>query len=358
VLRKSQPISYIRLDRSFILNKNTGWKLLPVGVCQSASWNGFSVPSCEPELDKDQLGRHKAAEPFLVAAALSETKYAAAMWSDDPTTARRELEKTVDATAQHDTPLGGWHAVWLGAAFDREGDKDAALVAYGHAMRRLGGGITLPHPAGGRVEKAKVPELNAFGRSLQDLLSYSHGNEFEAELANLRKALALIDQGDPKLAEGGVRTLGELLGFTATRPDNDEGTGPDVLWRDEAQPRQFGFELKTDKQTPATYYKKDISQAHDHLEWMAQSNGDHAILGLAFLGPDGDVHARANPSAGMSLCLVSSLAALRDDVLALIDDLRKHTPMERAIAVAKETERECWDFEAILKRLKLAPLAE
>lgn len=225
-------------------------------------------------------------------------------------------------------------------------------------MRRLGGGITLPRPAGGRVEKAQIPELNAFGRSLQDLLSYSHGNKFEVELGKTTKALALIDQGDPKQAEAGVRALGELLGFTSTRPDNDQGTGPDVLWRDEAQPRQFGFELKTDKQSPATYFKKDVSQAHDHLEWMAQSNPDHAILGLAFVGPTGKVHSQANPSAEMRLCLVQSLAALRDHVLALIEDLRKRTPVERAIAISKESERECWDIEELIKDLGLQPLSK
>ena len=67
-------------------------------------------------------------------------------------------------------------------------------------------------------------------------------------------------------AEAGVRALGELLGLIATRPDNDGGTGPDVLWCDDAKPRQRGFELKTDKHDPATYFEKDISQGHDHLE--------------------------------------------------------------------------------------------
>src|SRR5262249_32663297 len=145
---------------------------------------------------------------------LSEAKYAAAMWNGDPATARRELEKTVDTTAQHDTPLGGWHAVWLGAAFDREGDKDSALISYGHAVRRLGGSMTLPRPGHGRVEKSLGPKLNGFGRSLQGLLIYFHGNKFEAELAKLTKTVAMIDKGDPKQAEVGVRMLGELLGFT------------------------------------------------------------------------------------------------------------------------------------------------
>jgi hypothetical protein len=309
------------------------------------------------ELDRDQLERHKATEPFLVAAAVSEAKYAAAMWNDDPATARRELEKTVDTTAQHDTPLGGWHALWLGAAFDREGDRDSALIQYGHAMRRLGGGMTLPRPAGGRVNKGQEPELNAFGRSLRDLLSYSHGNKFEAEFSKVKNVLALIDEGDPKQAEAGVRALGELLGMLATRPDNDEGTGPDVLWRDEANRRQVGFELKTDKQNPATYYKKDISQAHDHLEWMERSSPDHAVLGLVFVGPAGKIHQAANPSANMSLCLVPALTSIRDDVLALIEDLRKQTPMERLIAISKETDQDRWDIEAILKRLNLRQLA-
>lgn len=308
------------------------------------------------ELDEDQLARHKAVEPALVDAALSEAKYAAAMWINDPATARRELEKTIDTTAQHDTPLGGWHAVWLGAALDREGDKNAAVIAYGSAMRRLGGGITLPRMAVGSVEKAKGPELNAFGRSLRDLLSYS-GSKFEAELTKLRNTLTLIDRGDPKQAEAGVRALGELLGFTATRPDSDVGTGPDVLWLDEDNHRQIGFELKTDKKNPATYYKKDISQAHDHLEWMEGANPSYKILGLAFVGPPGIVHNQANPSTEMSLCLTQALAALRDDALALIEDLRKKTPMERIIAISKETEQEYWDIEDMINRMKLQKLS-
>jgi hypothetical protein len=153
-----------------------------------------------------------------------------------------------------------------------------------------------------------------------------------------------------------VRALGELLGFTATRPDNDGGTGPDVLWRDDARPQQFGFELKTDKKGPAMYYKKDISQAHDHLEWMAQSNPEYAVLGLAFVGPEGSVHAKANPSTKMSLCLVPALTTLRDEILALIEDLRKHTPMERVIAISEETKKSCWNLTAILKRLALKSL--
>lgn len=66
------------------------------------------------ELDQDQLARHNTAEPFMVAAALSEAQYAVDMWNDNPTRARRELEKTVDTTAQHDTPSAGGMRSGLG----------------------------------------------------------------------------------------------------------------------------------------------------------------------------------------------------------------------------------------------------
>lgn len=305
------------------------------------------------ELDEDQLERHRSAEPFMIEAALSEAKYAAAIWDGDPASARRELEKTVDATARHDTPLGGWHALWLGAAFDFEKDRDAAYIAYGQAMRRLGGGITLPRPAGGKVEKKNGPDLNAFGRSLADVLGYTHGEKFEAELAKLRTSLSAIAGVDSNAAEAGVRHLGDLLGFVSTRPDNDEGTGPDVLWRDEVEQLQVGFELKTDKKSPATYFKKDVSQGHDHLKWMEKNYPDDEFLGLVYVGPDGVVDAKANPSADMSLCVTSEIADLGNELIAMIEDLRKLTPMERIIVISEESERDRWRLQRVLKRLKL-----
>ena len=38
-------------------------------------------------------------------------------------------------------------------------------------------------------------------------------------------------------------------------------------------------------------------------------------------------------------------------MLALIEDLRKQTPMERLLAVQTETERDRWGIEALLNRL-------
>ncbi|WP_176518705.1 hypothetical protein [Rhodobacter maris] len=67
---------------------------------------------------------------------------------------------------------------------------------------------------------------------------------------------------------------------------------------------------------------------------------------------------QANPSANMSLCAPSALAALRDELLALIEDLRKRTPMERLIAIAQETEKDRWGIEALLARLDPKPMSK
>ena len=54
----------------------------------------------------------------------------------------------------------------------------------------------------------------------------------------------------------------------------------------------------------------------------------------------------------MAICLTETMAILRDDVLALIEDLRKLTPMERLLAVKTETERDRWGIEALLDRFR------
>ena len=132
------------------------------------------------KLDKDQLKRVRQAEPVMVAAILSEAKYAAAMWSGDPATARRELEKTIDKTATDDARLSGWHSVWLGAAYEIDGDQDAAYRAYGVAMRRLNRSMTLPRPSGILAKDTDFHKLNEFGKTLKDVTSIPEGARFEA----------------------------------------------------------------------------------------------------------------------------------------------------------------------------------
>ena len=301
--------------------------------------------------DQDQIDRHNAAEPAMVEAALSEAKYAAAMWKNDPALARRELEKTVTTITTHDKLLGGWHWVWLGAAYDLEGDSHSARRAYVQAMDRLGNYMTLPKPLQ-QVNVSGEQEMNPFGHSLKAILLRLSGDKFTSELNKIENSLSyIIDGSNTNRAEEATRILGELLGFSSIRPDNDDGTGPDCLWLDDSNMLQLGFELKTGKFN-GRYPKREIDQSLDHLSWMKNNYPDHVVVGLIIVGPDGEVSERANPAPEMSLCFPSSMESLRDELIALVDDLRSTTQsnMEARISTVSRDER--WTLMKISKRLE------
>ena len=182
----------------------------------------------------------------------------------------------------------------------------------------MGNEILLPPSIGTKGKKAHDPDLNAFGAALRDLLSYTHGNKFQEELEKVRGTLLSIGSGSSGQAEAGVRLLGELLGFDSTRPDNDEGTGPDVLWRDPSSMQMTGFELKTDKVKPATYSKKEISPKDTII-----SNGwpritpEYEVLGLLYVGPEGSASRKATPSREMALCCTQTILSLGNKLLGL-----------------------------------------
>lgn len=303
------------------------------------------------ELDQDHVERAKLAEPELIEAAKTEARYAEAIWNRDYTRARRTIEGSLDRTATADTPLGGWHGVWLGAAFDLEGDAASAEAAYMLARKRIGPAITLPRPKYAPESESDLYKPNPFADSLNTLLGHSHGTKFEDELSKLRSSFDLILDGTTNQAEEGVRVLGEFLGFQSTRPDNEQGTGPDVMWRDEDHKEIIGFELKTDKEPGNAYFKKEIAQGHDHISWMRKNHSDHNVLGLLFVGPIGDTDARANPSNEMGICTSEHAKNLADNLTSMVDDFRSLTPLDRAATIKEESLNAKWTLESLFSEL-------
>lgn len=131
--------------------------------------------------------------------------------------------------------------------YDRIGDLDSARRAYDLATKRLTRSLKLHRTSNSFSMKHEFQNFNEFGRTLSDLLSYSDGLKFEKEMKRLKESLKMIERKSANESEAGVRQLGELLGFRSTRPDNDVGTGPDVLWLDEEKFQMIGLELKTKK---------------------------------------------------------------------------------------------------------------
>lgn len=134
--------------------------------------------------------------------------------------------------------------------------------------------------------------------------------------------------------EEALRLFGELIGFRASRPDNELGVGPDVMWMDDDINYAIGFELKTKKQEPIKYNKEEIGQLHNHLQWMADGDlSEFRCEGLIVVGEVGVRTTVASPSDQMYLITPNALAARLADFTAKIRDTQGRTNLERWTAL-------------------------
>lgn len=103
----------------------------------------------------------------------------------------------------------------------------------------------------------------------------------------------------------------------AKRPDKTKGTGPDVTWEGDGELLACGFELKTEKEKDSEYSKKDISQCHDHEQWLSNNHGDK--VALTIVGPTLRVSIKANSSATLQIVDIDPLRILLARAKAMFD---------------------------------------
>ena len=150
--------------------------------------------------------------------------------------------------------------------------------------------------------------------------------------------------------------FGELLGYTASRPDNEFGLGPDVAWIDEMSKTGVAFELKTKKNSPAEYTKQEVGQAHNHVQWLADNHADIDWGGLLIVGPAGICKSEASPSDNLFLTEPAALAGRMREFAAKIDDTRAKTAMERWALIKELGGLAEWQLAGWFKILAKTPL--
>jgi hypothetical protein len=319
-------------------------------IARNPSWLSFYGDNIQKStMDSDDCERADEIEKRMTDAALAEARYAKHSWDGDYSGACRELEIVIEETLRADTPLAGWHNIWLGAAYEKAGDLASAAKSYEHAKSRLGNNIYLTryHDVGDVVD---VP-LNGFGQNINYLVGPSSEDVFRKERRKLESSLQYLNGGSPRQAEASVRELGELLGFHATRPDNDVGTGPDVLWVDEEGRTALLFELKTDKLETSLISKKDVGQGHQHNEWVAENYPEFTNIGLVFVSDVIRCDKTASPSDNMYVHPLQDFRSLKDEIFSLIDDLRNHMPIERLSEIRDCSAAERWTLVELGERL-------
>lgn len=325
---------------TFVLQREPGWL------------NYYEKEIKLAELDQEQANRVKQANPVLEEAAISEAKYAAHLWNKDYSKARIEIDGSLNQTSSADSLLAGWHSVWLGGVYDLEGDTETAEKAYAVARRRLGSGIVLPRRSSRDDTSISEEQKNNLYKSLENYLGFSEIGKCQKEVDAAIAPLQDLQTCSSNQAEESIRSLGEILGFNSTRPDNDVGTGPDVLWIDEETKEALAFELKTDKQIPTQYTKENIGQGHNHIAWFEGQYSSLNLLGLVYVGPErGEVRDKTTLSDNMRFTDTAKVSAVMDEIKAVLHDLLRLVALERSAAMLSKSQDSKWKISSILLKL-------
>ena len=327
-------------------------------LSRNQSWIDFYGESInEMALDDEAFERTQQIEERMTQAALAEVRFISALWDRDYAKARQQLEAVIQETARADEKLSGWHNLWLGMCLEYEKDYEAAQEEYFRAYQRLSKKVIVPKTISGDSHDAAaiLPALTDFERQISLIAERKSPEGYQKTFQGFRTSMAALD--DPNASspqqEEAVRALGEYLGYASTRPDNDDGTGPDVFWVDENAQKCLAFELKTGKKVEPIYYKKDVEQGHDHLEWIRQNCSNCLCLGLVYVGSHGKRDRAANPSSEMYLCDISILAAIRNQLISGIADLREIPPTQRRGKVTEFCSGWQWKLEGIASKVKV-----
>jgi hypothetical protein len=112
--------------------------------------------------------------------------------------------------------------------------------------------------------------------------------------------------------EQAVLELGLHLGFSAQRPEQEIGHGPDVLWV-LGDRRYFVIECKSGSQA-AEISRGDASQLSHSMDWFREAYGSSAEATPILIHPTRQLHAKASARAGTRILTFEKLVELRGAV--------------------------------------------
>lgn len=282
------------------------------------------------EVSQDALNKVKEREAQLAESAVAECEFMTRMWQGDVDGARKALLDVLDSTALADAKLAGWYSVWLGAAYENEGDQETSVAHYKKARSRLSAWLNVPFKGDVDMKVEADGAKSPLQRTL--LATNHHGPQAVGDLVwKLKQQSKILLDGtaSSNAKEEAVRMFGELLGLDASRPDNEDGLGPDVIWIDPEAKAGAAFELKTQKNNPAEYTKQEVGQAHNHLQWLSDNEGEIAWEGLLLVGPPGVCKSEASPSENIFLVETQVLAARMLEFAAKVEDTKGRIAIER-----------------------------
>jgi hypothetical protein len=307
------------------------------------------------DIGEDQRQQASENDQILTESALAESEFAAQMWDGSPALARESLGAVVDRVVVADRRLAGWYNIQIGHTFELENDGEAAAKQYSQARGRIHQILSLPHPTTSKSAATKQEPKNLFHRGLLDIfqndirVQNDHISRYERQILPLFDAVSSVGQ-----QEEALRCFGELLGFEATRPEQDndiEGT-LDVLWNAIALRQAILFELKTKKKPEQAINKDDVGQGFNHLQSFTDAHKGNVPLGLIFVAPGESCTTDASPSEQMWVAQLQRLRTLYEDTVQMLLALQRMQPLQRYAEIESLVMRAEWQPEQIFQRIR------
>lgn len=314
----------ISLSKSVNSGETVYEDLLGAVLSGDKGWDQFY----KHKIDDFEVSPSKAPPDWIVDFAAREQRAYQKLWEGNAADAAVEYASLGDDAKSHDSRLAAWFRHWEGFAYDLLDNVPAARKAYLAAANERS---DLGRP---KVDSQNIIGTEIVGKPSQQARSI--GKVFETQKSQILSRIdKLIDdlvygeQTNP--LEEALRVLGSLLGVTSSRPDNEEGTGPDVMWHLPVKTSGVALEAKTNKKPTSQYQKKDdIGQFHDHAEYLAKKHPNEDIRKV-IVGRYLRVSADCHPPEDLRVIQLEAFQELADRVKTLYQaliDSHSNEPIE------------------------------
>lgn len=355
LLRKQLFLGQSLVDQFGLKDLDSFPQLVRQVVERDPNWLAYYRDSISGlDVTEEQKAQSSDTDKLLTEAALAESEFAAQMWDGSSQRAREALGSVVDRVVVADRRLAGWYNIQIGHTLELEFDGESAAKQYSQARSRIQQVLALPIPSTSVSSSQAQQPKNLFHQRLLEIFV----NDTRIQNDNIsryeRLILPLFDgEATANQHEEALRTFGELLGYEASRPEQekDNESTLDVLWYWPSTKEAILVELKT-KKPEQGINKKDVGQGFNHLQSAANTLKDSKLLGLIFACPNESCTKDSAPSEQMWVSALDKFRRLYDEVVQTLLALQRLTPAERYIEIEAMSTRAEWLPAAIFLKLR------
>ena len=309
-------------------------------------------------LDERDKDRRRQSEEAQRESALLEMKFAEAIWQNRFGDAISDLEPQIDGVATSDPKLAGWLNLWIGATLEADGRPHLAHAHYRTAKSRLR--LEMDLPIDPEDDLTGAGDYNSSSVGALWALSKTSSRIFrrEKDKVSERVAHAAGPASTTSGSEEAYRALGSFCGLDASRPDQETGAGPDVLWMDTITNEAISFELKTGKLDNSELSKKEVGQSHNHIQWISDNKPDVRLIRHFIVGKELTVSRFGNPDHSWCLSEPHEAVSFAAAFIAEAERLRNLGADQRMGALDNLSADGSWSLEAMASRLCTKKITE